>query len=140
MDEFKCCSKAGVAFAQKSGSYVLVGIDGEMDMDEDYSQAKGFSSKKDYAAVKTADGWKLIDVKGNTVEAVDCDELCSSSNGIAPFKKGDSWGYIGVDDGVYVEATFDGVTPVNKNGYGAIKTDQQWRFIGFSRFQVNQGL
>ena len=139
-DDFKCCSGAGIAFAKKNDSYVMVDIKGEMEMKEAYSQAEPFYSKTDYAAVKAEDGWRLIDINGETVEKVECEQLYSSSNGIAVYRNKDEWGYIGVNGGVYVETAFEGATKVNKYGYAAIRKDEQWMFIHFSRFQVEQGL
>ena len=140
VDEFKCCSNSGVAFAKRDGGYAMINVEGEIEREELYISAKPFASAEDYAAVKTADGWKLIDIKGEAIEEVECDELCSSANGTAAICNDGKWGYIGVDDGVYVEAALEGATGVNKNGYAVIKKNNQWMIIHFSRFQVDQGL
>ncbi len=139
-DEFKCCSNGGVAFAKKKGSYVLIDAGGEQEGGKGYSLVKPFASGEDFAAVKQDGKWQLIDTKGNVIQVIECDELCSSMNGIAAVKQDGKWGYIGVCDGEYVEAMYQGVSDVNMDGYGAVMLDDKWTFIHFTRFEYNQGL
>lgn len=139
-DEFKCLGNAGVAFAKKGNSYVMVNVEGELKIDKVFTQAKTFRAKNGYAAVECSGKWHLVDTAGNIIETVKCDELCSTSNGMSVYRDGDKWGYVGVGDGIYVDASLEAATEINRDGYGAIKSGKQWMIIHFLRFEPNQGL
>lgn len=132
-NQFKSFVFSDRIFAKRDGEYVMLDI-GCNEISKGYEEVRPFYENEGYAAVRDRKGWKLIDINGKVIECVECDELCASGKGIAAYRKGDKWGYIGVGDGVYVEPSFDGAQRVDSQGYAAVKADDKWKYIHFLRF------
>ena len=138
VDAFHRCSVGGAAFARRDGRYVMVTKDGEQE--GDYEQAKPFLENGGYAACYSDGTWKLVDRKGTTVPVGDCEDLASTSGGIAVYRRGDGYGYVSAEDGVYTEPVFEEAGSVNEKGYAPVKKEDTWSFIHFERFNVNDGI
>ena len=71
-----------------------------------YAVALPFS--EDRAVVLTGEGrWCVLDRAMNLLFCVECDELGSYSEGMAPVRVGDRWGYIDTEGRVAVEPFYD---------------------------------
>lgn len=124
---------SGRIFVKNNDGYSMLDTNGN-EISSGYMEVNPFIEEGGYAAVRDSEGWKVIDVDGNCIETVSCDELRASGHGLMSYRIGDFWGYIGVGDGVYVEPIFEDALRVNSEGYAAVKMNGQWTYIHFTKF------
>ncbi len=136
-DDGQCMVFAGRIFAKTDSGYEMLDTAGNI-IASGFNEVRPFMEDDGYAAVKDADGWKVMDTGGKIIEEVECEELLASGNNMMPYRAGDVWGYIGVGDGVYVEPKFEAALRVNANGYAAVKENGQWKYIHFTRFRLEE--
>ncbi len=134
-DEFNQCSVSGAAFALADGRYELISGDGTV-IKKDIDVAKPFVSPKGYAAIFDENGWQAIDKAGNVIFKYDCDELGSSHIGILPYRSGELWGYVSIENGVIIEPVFGEAKGVNENGAAPVEyakdgSEGSWTVIKF---------
>lgn len=138
MDDVRRCSVSGIAFGMREGAYVMVDRHGELRSkksgeDRRYDDVRVFAEADGYAACHRDGAWYLVSSVGEECERVDCDDVMSTSNGIAAFKKAGKWGYIAVGDGEYANGAWHDAGSVNSKGFAPVKEDDGWSFIQFAK-------
>ncbi len=72
--------------------------------------------------------WMVIDRKGAVLSRVDCDEMGSFRDGLAPVRIGGKWGYVDKTGKAVIATTYDGADEF-RDGLGAVRIGRQWGFV-----------
>jgi hypothetical protein len=128
VDDYGTCSVGKRVFAKRDGAYYLVNTKGE-ELSGEYEDAKPFLSSGGYAAVCMNGKWGLVDSDGTIVLECRFEELDSSNEGFAGYKKGDLWGYITVKGEIMIEANYAEVKAFTDDGYAYVSNGSNWYLI-----------
>ena len=130
MDDYRCCSIAGVIWVKIGSSYCLVDTSGKVISDK-YDEAKPFLGDGGVAAVRKGASWGLVDVDGNLVLPCEYDNLSSSQSTLVAFSDNGMWGYIDVTGDVWVPAQYEAVLACNAAGNGFVRDKEGWMRLQF---------
>lgn len=72
--------------------------------------------------------WMVIDRKGAVLSKLDCDEMGSFRDGLAPIRTGGKWGYVDKTGKTVISARYDGADEF-RDGLGAVRVGRMWGFI-----------
>lgn len=133
-DEANICSRKGIIFAKKDGTFHMLDITGKEITEDTFEDACMFVSDEP-AAVKKDGKWGFIDKKGKKVIDFKFDGASSFNLGLAPVCVNNKWGFINAKGDIAIENDFDGARTFYNSGVTSVKIGDTYRLIQLIKYK-----
>lgn len=124
--------REGIAAVRKNGKWALIKDDftmlTEYIFDDVAVDEMGFCSRGKRIFAKTADGWKLLNEKGETVAEQFFDDVRPFEEDVTAVCIGGKWGYVNTDGEWLIEAAYEDAYPF-AHGLAPVRYDGKWGYI-----------
>ena len=135
VDDANVCSRGGLVFAQKDGSYRLYSTAGEQKGNEAFEAAKVFAG--DWAAVAQNGKWGFVDQEGSKVIECQYEDAQSFNLDIAPVKANGEWAFVDKSGAVVVSEIAE-PSSLSSDGIAGISAGHGMRYIRFYKYAFEE--
>lgn len=128
-------STAGIAFAKYGGRFGVIDANGNWLLLPVWVDVQPMFATGDkwYAAVKTANGWRVFSDSGYATNAEYVDVLPFSNNGFVPVRKGMYWGFEDLNGFEIVPPKYERISwNVSKTGTFAARSNGGWGLVNIN--------